>query len=330
MENPIPINKEESTNSALHFFLYLLLYLALAFMSSGVGSILYQIINKNFPDITESNFTGFSNSAAKYGIASLFIAAPIFFFLSWLITKYLYQGKIEEDSRIRKWLSYIVLFIAAGTIIGDLIALIFNFLDGTIITRFVLKVLVILLIAGSIFGYYFWEMQKKGMKGKAYPKNRLVYWAAILVVAIVFLSAFFIIDSPAAAKNRRTDQNIINAMQSAASEINNYYYNNGKLPSSLSDMNNSYLDESFRNNKITYKKTGDQKFSLCAYFSNSLAEDMKFADYGFYNADWNYEKGDYCLEKKADAINPNTKGIEPKVPAAVETPARTVPVTPAK
>lgn len=304
MENTIPIDKEESSNSALHFFLYLVLYLSLAFMSSGVGSILYQLINKFFLDTNGNNLSGFSNSAAKYGIASLVISAPIFFYLSWLIAKYLWSGKIHEDSLVRKWLSYVVLFVAAGTIIGDLITLIFNVLDGTAIPRFLLKVLVIILIAGSIFGFYLWDMRKKDMSGKSYKENRLIAYVYGLVVLIVFISGFFIIDSPVSARNRILNQNIINEMQQAQYEVDSYYQLNKKLPNTIADLNNTMIKENFGKFAIIYKKTGTDTYNFCANFSSSYADDSKYSDNRYYQQTWNYEKGNFCLDRRVNSDIP--------------------------
>jgi uncharacterized membrane protein len=66
----------------------------------------------------------------------------------------------KRASKIRKWLTYLTLFIAAGIIIGDLIALVFNLLAGDLTLRFLLKVLVVGGISGTIFGYYLSELRK--------------------------------------------------------------------------------------------------------------------------------------------------------------------------
>jgi hypothetical protein len=58
-------------------------------------------------------------------------------------------------------LTYITLFVAAGVLIGDLISLVFNFLGGELTVRFVLKVLTVGVIAGTIFGHYLWDLRKE-------------------------------------------------------------------------------------------------------------------------------------------------------------------------
>jgi len=43
---------------------------------------------------------------------------------------------------------------AALVVIGDLVALVYNFMGGDLTARFVLKVGAILVVAGAVFGYY--------------------------------------------------------------------------------------------------------------------------------------------------------------------------------
>jgi len=62
-------------------------------------------------------------------------------------------------ARIRKWLVYFTLFVAALVGIGDLISLIFNLLGGELTIRFLLKVLSVFFVSGSIFTYYVLDMK---------------------------------------------------------------------------------------------------------------------------------------------------------------------------
>jgi len=44
-------------------------------------------------------------------------------------------------------------------VVGDIIMLLYNVLSGELTLRFVLKVLVVAVIAGAVFGYYTWWMK---------------------------------------------------------------------------------------------------------------------------------------------------------------------------
>ena len=67
----------------------------------------------------------------------------------------------KRSSKVRKWLTYITLFIAAGIIIGDLITVVTGLLAGELTMRFILKALIVLVIAATIFGYYLWSLRQE-------------------------------------------------------------------------------------------------------------------------------------------------------------------------
>ena len=53
------------------------------------------------------------------------------------------------------------LFLAAGVIVGDAVALVYNLLGGETTTRFLLKVVVVAFIAGTIFWYYLTDLRRE-------------------------------------------------------------------------------------------------------------------------------------------------------------------------
>lgn len=156
----IPVPRPKAHLSAKEAFIYLLLYLCLYISAWSTGSILFKIINTNFPDATYNNYYGNGDlSGLRMATAALIVTYPLFLWLSY-ITRRSARDPEETRSGIRRALTYLTLFIAAGVMIGDVIALLYNFLQGEIATRFILKVVTILVIAAAIFGYYLWDLRK--------------------------------------------------------------------------------------------------------------------------------------------------------------------------
>ncbi|MNC98380.1 hypothetical protein D3C83_163200 [compost metagenome] len=62
---------------------------------------------------------------------------------------------------MRRWLTYLTLFLAAAVLIGDMITLVYNALGGEITIRFALKVLVAAVISGAIFGFYLRDLRRE-------------------------------------------------------------------------------------------------------------------------------------------------------------------------
>lgn len=158
---PIPVPKRKPYLSAREAFLYLVMFLTLYISSFSFGTLLFQFVNRWLPDPLQNGYY-FENIAGiiRQAAAALIITFPIFLFVSWLISSIMARDPDKRGSKVRKWLTYITLFVAAGIIIGDLITLVTNVLAGELTLRFVLKVLVVLLIAGTIFGYYLWDLRQ--------------------------------------------------------------------------------------------------------------------------------------------------------------------------
>jgi len=159
IEFPIPVPRRAPYIAAREAFMYLLTFLTLYISAFSFGTLLFQFINRAFPDPLR-HFES-SVAAIRGATAALIIAFPIFMVISWLLLKELAVNSEKRGSKIRKWLTYITLFVAAGVIIGDLITLIRTFLEGGLTLRFVLKVATIFVISSTIFGYYLWDMRKE-------------------------------------------------------------------------------------------------------------------------------------------------------------------------
>ncbi|MFA5129897.1 MAG: DUF5671 domain-containing protein [Patescibacteria group bacterium] len=158
---PIPVPKRKPYASAQEAFLYLLLFLTLYVTAISLGMLIFQLINVWLPDALMPIYVEVNRlNIIRQSTASLIIAYPIFMWMTLLLRKGIKKDPEKRASKIRKWLTYITLFLAAGTIIGDLIALVYNLLNGDLTLRFILKILTIGGIAGLVFGYYLWEMKR--------------------------------------------------------------------------------------------------------------------------------------------------------------------------
>ena len=101
-----------------------------------------------------------SKTIRSGGIAGLIVGTPIFLFLARHLRKARRTRPEMQGSRIRKWLTYLSLVVAGCTLVGDAISLIYNLLKGDMTTTFVLKSLVLALIAGAIFIYFLKDAER--------------------------------------------------------------------------------------------------------------------------------------------------------------------------
>lgn len=143
-------------------FLHLLMIVTLYASAASITTLLFQYINLNFPDLLEGGYYAIESArgAIRWAIAMLVVVFPTYLLTTRFLEKEYALNPEKRDLRIRKWLIYFTLFVTALIAIGDLVSLIYTFLGGEITVRFVLKVISVLLVVGSIFYYYFADIKK--------------------------------------------------------------------------------------------------------------------------------------------------------------------------
>ncbi len=238
--NRATLSRPASTvDAVINFFSFILL----GIIASALGTLLFQIINLAFPDALDMyNFYGqeAATSAIHYSIAALLIGFPLYYFALRLWFRKFREDEGRVESKLSKWLTYLVLLVTAVTMVGDLITVVFTMLQGEITVRFFLKALTILVIISAIFGFYYLERRKIQYKS-AIPERTFQYFgrgvAVFIVVSVVL--GFFAGGSPTKQRDRTFDQTRAQNLSSLASCIEQYATNLGALPTSLVDLRQS-------------------------------------------------------------------------------------------
>lgn len=156
----VPVPRPRAQLSAREAFLYLLLFTTLYLSCYHLGSLVFDLINRAYPDPADRTYRLLGDSL-RWSIAYLIISFPVFVFLANYIGKDVGRHPIKRLSPVRRWLTYLTLFVAAGALIGDLTTLVYSVLAGELTVRITLKVLVVVVIAGAVFGYYLTDLRRE-------------------------------------------------------------------------------------------------------------------------------------------------------------------------
>jgi len=292
------------------FFMHLLGFFALYVSVISFLTLLFQYINALFPDKLDFYYTGILNTI-RWSTSALLVVFAVYLLINWLLEKDFSRNPVKRDLKFRKWLTYFTLFIAAITIVVDLITLIYNFYSGELSTRFFLKVLIVLLVAAGIFSYYFWDLKRAADKKYRLPK--ISAWLAAVIVLASIVGGFFIVGSPNVQRQRRFDDQRIGDLQTIQNEIINYWQQKEKLPENLADLKNSIsgfnppLDPD-TNSAYTYRVSLPLTFELCADFKtvslNSGSEMAKSRPEMYYqqpySQNWDHGTGPVCFSRTID------------------------------
>ena len=315
------------------FFVFIGSMIALYASAVSLLNLLFEIINASFPDALNFSYDNFS-SRMRWSIASLLIVFPLYIFLSWFINKDLSANPLKKNLGVRKWLTYLTLFVAGVAIITDLIMLINTFLGGEITARFAFKILAVLVVAGAAFAYYLYDLRRD--VGQKSSKMKLLVGAVSFGVLASIVGGFFIMGSPFTLRMKRFDERRVNDLQNIQYQIVNFYQRKGVLPNSLDELKDPIAGFNIPLDPDTgvaygYEKLADLpdgkaslsngkaslsngkaglSFKLCAEFS--LQSDEQIDSKGisrpmpvFYgepslNENWRHGKGAVCFDRKID------------------------------
>ncbi len=306
MENNSQMNMPVKRNLPRDVFLHLFAIVTLYWSAISVITLCWQYINYFFPDVLNYNY-GFSGSM-RFALASLIIVFPLFMLVSWLLNKIYAKESGVRESKIRKWLIYLTLFVTALVIIGDLVFVVNTFLNGEITARFLLKALSVLIVAKVIFWYYLDDVRRPSASASA----KYVAGAVAAVILALVVGAFFIVGSPMQARLMQFDQQRLNDLQGIQYQVVNHWQQKGALPATLTDLNDSisgYVAPTDPETNLPYeyniKNAANLNFELCAVFAtdgNVNGKDIRVP--AMYpreiSQNWDHSIGRVCFDRVID------------------------------
>ena len=257
------------------FFVSLFILVWLITTVTSLLNLIFGLLDKKFPDILNATYSyGYNTyefTAIRGALATLIVIFPIFLIVSYFWTK-LVAGQLGRiDLTIKKWMLYLIVFLASIAITIDLITLVRYFVEGEITTRFILKVVTTLVVALLVGLYSLSEL--RGEKGKRFVQIASLVTASLIVVAAI-VAGFMTIGSPAKQRLLRFDERRIQDLQSIQGQIVTYWQQKEVLPKSLDDLKDPLVgysippDPEFESGKqYEYSVKGDLTFELCATFA---------------------------------------------------------------
>jgi len=294
------------------FFLWIAAMVALYVSVFAFINLLFDYINYAFPDILNGYLDPYSSSM-RFEIASIIVLFPVFLVLMRLIRNDIAANPVKKDLWVRRWVLFITVFVAGATVIGDLITLINYFLGGEVTTRFILKVVVVLLVSGGAFLHFLADIRGYWVQ---YPgrARTLGYAVGVLVLAAI-VSGFFIMGSPNDIRMYRFDDRKVGDLTNIQYQIVTYWQQKEKLPAKLEDLADPISGMNVPVDPQTsepykYVVKGTMSFDLCANFNavnqpNSLRNQYPVAktiypDGLVMEDSWQHGVGEVCFNRTID------------------------------
>lgn len=300
----LSVPEPTGSGNARDSFIYLMSFFTLYVVVTAIIVLYYMFLDFLFPDPGWSviDFDAELN-VVRYAIAAIMVAFPLFLILSQILERLTRRTPDSHKQPVARWLTYLTMFLAAAVMMGDLITLLFYFLDGSVTTRFVLKVVVLFVIAEVILSYYY-------LTPRTAPTDRpnklrpMLASAGIVIVVGAASLGFVMAGSPVSARLVRLDdrrvadlREIHQAIQQMTTERKqDAWVTVHPLPTTLEDV------AAFRRTKQSgrelslldpqsgaayeFRVTGEKSYELCGTFT---AERKKT-----YELFWNHPAGKHC------------------------------------
>ncbi len=312
------MNDQKPRTTPKDFFVYLGTAISLYVSAGSLLSLLFSIIEKRFTDVLDvstyyyGGYGYYAGNGATFAIASLIIVVPIYLFLSYFIRKDILADNEKRGLAIRKWFVWFTLFAAGITVAGDLVALLYTFLQGEVTVRFILKVAAVLIVAGGVFSYYFYDLRRDASS----KPNKLFVSLAGLFILLAIVCGFMTFGSPAAQRDMRLDSQREMHLSDIQWQVLNHWQTQEKLPATLVELNDEFGGYTPPVDPETgaayeYTVTAPLSFELCATFaraSSVKSQDPKMMpiDASYYGGGldprFQHEAGRTCFARTIDPV----------------------------
>ncbi len=291
-------------SSGREIFFYLLQFFTLGTVAVSLGGVVFALINHYVTDEVTNMYYGYGPDVQSM-LAPLIVGAPVFAAVTWKLVRDAAAARTSVRSGIRRVMTYLALFLASATVIGDVIALVYRFLAGEVNARFLLKVFTILIIGGWVIFYYYLTV-KRDERGEAYPRRwHETHGIAFAVVALAaIVSGFVVGGTPQERQKFVRDQQRVSELQNLQWQVQSYYDKEQTMPLSLAALNPGYElvlpVDPLTNAAYRYEIGEGLSYQLCATFETDDKEDAagKMRPLYQYDVNWTHPAGDYCFGLK--------------------------------
>ena len=301
-----------------------------AFYWSVIAFILlvFEYINYTFPNMLTYYPADPYASGISYQMASVIVLFPLYLWLMRLIRADITRDPSRKEIWARRWALILTLFVAGIAIAVDLITLLTTFLNGEELTAaFLLKVLVILLVAAGVFMHFSADL--KGYWERFPARKNYVGVGVGILVLITIISGFFIVGTPAQARLARFDSEKVMHLQDLQSRITNYWQAKQKLPASLAPLADPLTYgplpvDPQTGESYTYQAIGALSFKLCATFNmesrtNQISTSetrammpVPVGGKGMMQDTWQHGMGEVCFDRTIDpSFYPPLNKVQP-------------------
>lgn len=155
-----PVPRPRAHLTARDTFIYLLLFASLAAVASYLITLIHAILTMALPEPGDYEWAAqAATDSIRWSISTLAVATPVYVWMTRITRRDLSEDAGRRRSPVRKWLTYLALFVSALTFLGDAVYVLYSFLTGETTLRFLLKALTVACVTAAIFAFYLHDIE---------------------------------------------------------------------------------------------------------------------------------------------------------------------------
>jgi hypothetical protein len=279
-EPGLPVPRRSVSLSAREAFLHLVMFATLYIFTFNVGAILFALIETWLRDVAMVGQSA-APPMIRWALAGVITALPIFLWTTHVADRAIAREPEKRQSAVRRWLTYLTLFVAALVLIGNFSTIVSGALAGELSARTALKCLVVFAIAGAVFGHYLIGSRRE--EGEGDVPVRRVSWIGRLGIAgavVAVVAGLWLNGAPSHSRSRELDGRRVNALGQLEVSVSTFYERSGRLPASLDEVTSVpgvgfvNLSDPETRHRFGYARVDSLHYRISATFagSDTLAE----------------------------------------------------------
>ena len=299
---PLPPDAGGARDASLHLLAFGGFHTAII----SLVLLFFALIDRRLPDVATDDLfatTDRWNSTLRWLVAQIVISFPLFLIPWRYLLGEIRQRPEKAVSPIRRWLTFLTLLLAIATLTVTAMTLLYYFLDGELTLRFVLKVLLLSLLAALSLVYFVGALSPNRGQAVDARWHRTFGWLAGILVAAGLVWGMSAVGSPFQQRYRKLDQRRLADLRVIVDEIERIVVQQRRtadaelkrpLPANLDEL---VAAAEFQRPSIRDPETGvpyryevldERRFRLCADFRFPRDESLRVI--------WNHPAGEACFE----------------------------------
>ena len=268
----------------------------------STGAILFLAIDIFVKDPANRIFFDLGGFA-RFNAAVLIASLPVLLLVRRAIMRDIALNPANRIAPVVRTLAYITLLITSLIMVCDMVVVLMGFLNGDLTITFILKSVVVLLLAGGIFLWYTSGLAFEEKMGDSEEKQSSIHesqwrprlaWAGFLTASLSLMLVLWIAGNPFNQRLVRLDRQRVSDLRSLQGAISRFHKKEKRLPDSLSELKNSpdsYIErtaDAITKKPYLYKQIDQTSYRLGAVFdlATPAADDSNARSRdGFYQHD---------------------------------------------